>query len=808
MARKQKTKSEALPPISTFFDPTLGLIEGGFLQPPSEIGSLAQIDGYIIRELVGEGGMGIVLLGQLESSDEKVALKLLRPGLAKHPSILARFLREAKHLSKLEHPHIVPLRELVSGEGGLALVMPYYPLGSLAKRLLDQGPPDREEILLILKQVALALKYAHAQGVTHNDLKPGNILFERSNHVRLGDFGLAREIGSWGVDGQESSVGDGTAPYMSPAVAQGQTDHIQGDTYSLGAVLYEMLSGQPPYSGESVEVIREKIAAGPPRPILELNPRADPCLVYVAEKAMGRENEERYSNIAALIRDLDPNRARRAIRAKDPKRKARIVAMIAVFLLVIASILGGLSLQTRLLHVETIQSQHVTRWRPTRPLEWDGLPGSELVTIEGHSLFVFDGDGELLNRIPSDQADHLWARMVVPLDLDGDGRDEVSFMTGNERETLVTLYDQHPYPRARFSLVPSPRHDKNGTFTSVLFPRFILAPEQSPSGRRTLATIAGTYYSDPSKSPWQRSLAVYDIETEALLWDVKVGPSLSSLEAVDLDGDEYVDFVLGTSSVRNGNKGVDDSSDFATYVYGIDDEGQILWRRTLGGEFDSAKVLGVAGASSETLVISVIVLRGEFGNEADNGYKSKIVQLNASGEILGEYAFETPIQDGLAVDLDSDGTLEVLALDRRGDLYQLEKGVLHGPRRLTEITGEWNTQLDRVLSTFLDFGRFHRQHGPLLAIAVCESFHYGRLNEGDASQPPTIKEYRNRRILFLDPRLEVVFDEPLPGSNSALSSSNCMAVDRDGDGILELMWMTDSLQFFSLGTYWEQLVGD
>ena len=142
-------------------------------------------------------------------------------------------------------------------------------------------------------------------GVIHSDLKPGNVLVDAEERVYLSDFGLARALAGDFTPGADYTPSAGTAPYMSPAVAAGEAEYTRSDIYGLGALLYEMLTGYPPYSGENTAQILEQIRAGPPRRIRDLNGEASPGLVMIAEGAMAGALRDRYSCMADVVADLD-----------------------------------------------------------------------------------------------------------------------------------------------------------------------------------------------------------------------------------------------------------------------------------------------------------------------------------------------------------------------------------------------------------------------------------------------------------------------------------------------------------------------
>jgi TolB-like protein len=210
---------------------------------------------YIIERPLGVGGMATVWLAQDLRHSRSVALKLMRPGLAETLGP-ERFLREIQIAAGLSHPHILPLHDSGSAGGMLYYVMPYVAGESLRARLARDKQLPVEEALEIARILAGALTYAHAHGVIHRDIKPGNILFE-AGHPILVDFGIARAVS---VAGQEpltvSGVAMGTPAYMSPEQASGREElDARSDIYSLACVVYEMLAGTPPFTGTTAAVV-------------------------------------------------------------------------------------------------------------------------------------------------------------------------------------------------------------------------------------------------------------------------------------------------------------------------------------------------------------------------------------------------------------------------------------------------------------------------------------------------------------------------------------------------------------------------
>ena len=297
--------SEYSAPVSVIVGPVGEMIAQRMLSPPPRPGVLATLDHFEVIRILGGGGMGVVLLARNSRTGRDVAIKLVKSGLVTNQEIVHRFLKEANHLKRLRHINIVAVEEISERMDAPYFVMPYFENGSLANRMKPGEPLKTIAILDIAAQVADGLSFAHRTGIIHRDLKPANILVAANDRVCLADFGLARTVFNDTIVDVENRTLEGTAPYMSPAVAAGDAEDTRCDIYSFGALLYEMLTGHAPYKGERPKEILDKIIAGPPRPIADLNPAADPRLVAVAEKAMARELRDRYADMRDVLKDLE-----------------------------------------------------------------------------------------------------------------------------------------------------------------------------------------------------------------------------------------------------------------------------------------------------------------------------------------------------------------------------------------------------------------------------------------------------------------------------------------------------------------------
>lgn len=254
---------------------------------------------YRIQKKLGQGGMGAVYLAHDTQLDRPVALKVPQFRDEEGREIIERFLREARAAAKIQHPNLCPIYDV--GEiGGIHYLTMAYIKGHLLSAAIRPGKPAPEPwIARMVRTLALALQEAHAQGVVHRDLKPANIMIDERDEPIIMDFGLARRTGTQEATLTQAGAVLGTPAYMAPEQARGRGDAVgpRSDIYSLGVILYELLTGRPPFQGEVMHVLCQVLADEPERPST-LRPGLDPQLEAVCRKAMAKAPEERYASMA------------------------------------------------------------------------------------------------------------------------------------------------------------------------------------------------------------------------------------------------------------------------------------------------------------------------------------------------------------------------------------------------------------------------------------------------------------------------------------------------------------------------------
>jgi eukaryotic-like serine/threonine-protein kinase len=257
---------------------------------------------YSLGDLLGIGGTAEVYLAHDEILDRDVALKVLRRQHAENEEFIKLFRREARSAAALNHPNVVPVYYWGRSEDGrYYMTMEYISGGTLKDRV--GGPLDPSTVTRLGLQVADALRFAHERGVIHRDVKPHNILLTEAGDAKVADFGIARATNA--TTTSQSSPFMGTAGYMSPEQAKGESVGPASDLYSLGVVLYEALTGELPYSAEDPVALAMKHVNELPRSPREANPEVPKDLTALALKLLAKRPEDRYPNASALAEDLE-----------------------------------------------------------------------------------------------------------------------------------------------------------------------------------------------------------------------------------------------------------------------------------------------------------------------------------------------------------------------------------------------------------------------------------------------------------------------------------------------------------------------
>ncbi|MGC8991303.1 MAG: serine/threonine protein kinase, partial [Verrucomicrobiia bacterium] len=440
---------------------------------------------------------------------------------------------------------------------GAWMVMPLAEGGSLAELLEGGRRLAGDVVLRVATEIAGALEYAHGRGIIHRDLKPRNILFDGKGRGYLSDFGLARSLLNDVVLGLEQSEIAGTPQYQSPTAARGEHGDTRDDIYSFGAVLYEMLTGSPPYRGRSREEVLQQILAGPPRPILSLNPKAPVALVKIAEWAMARDLRDRYAHIGHVREDLEL-----VARGEEPKgphggmkggllsflKRPKVFAGVGVVLLVCVAF--GLTWLTRpsLRLWRKIELPDVHNWSYARRGRLSGIT---------EPAFQVPGDGKLLAVSARGQILNEWVLPVggrnlglnVVEDISGDGSTEAIVHWRKGDESMISVVQNWRYETARYAARSSIVLEGPGKelLETALAPIGVF--DLDHDGKFEVLANLTSGKSQP------RGVCCVRFPGEELLWTYHFGPWPGDAAAIDLDGDGVDELLVGSNGVNNGVEG-------------------------------------------------------------------------------------------------------------------------------------------------------------------------------------------------------------------------------------------------------------
>ena len=304
---------------------------------------------YELGAMIGTGGMADVYLAQDVRLNRQVAIKILRSDLARDPSFVTRFNKEALSVAALNHPGIVSVYDSGkedSPSGAMPYIVMEYVEGKTLRELVNKGERFAlNRAVEITEGILIALQYSHKNGIIHRDIKPGNIMITDNGDVKVMDFGIARALADTGATMTSTWNIIGTAQYLSPEQATGTQADARSDLYSVGCLLYELLAGRPPFTGDTPVAIAYQHVSAPLTPITEIQESLNPDLNAFFSIALAKDANERYQSANAMLKDLKKLIKGEGITTQIPKqmRKEKARNRIAALSIALVLLVGGVS---------------------------------------------------------------------------------------------------------------------------------------------------------------------------------------------------------------------------------------------------------------------------------------------------------------------------------------------------------------------------------------------------------------------------------------------------------------------------------
>jgi hypothetical protein len=421
-----------------------------FLESSDKPGSIGRLGHYEVQEVVGRGGMGVVLRAFDERLHRVVAIKVMAPQLATSATARKRFTREARAAAAVTHDHVVTIHAVEDGDLLPYIVMQFVAGASLQDRLDRSGPLPLAEILRIGMQTACGLAAAHAQGLVHRDIKPANILLENGvERVKLTDFGLARAADDANLT--QSGAVAGTPSFMSPEQAEGKAVDHRSDLFSLGSVLYAMCTGRPPFrAGTSMGVLK-RVCDDTPTPVRETNSEIPDWLAAVVEKLHAKDPAARFQTAADVAEVLGrhlahvqhpsvvpfPVVAKSAEPAPARLDRHRRWAVAAAVLVATLAVLGT----TEATGVTNVRATVIRIFTPEGTLVVETDDPTVKVTVEGDGDLVITGAGPQEVRLRAGSYRLRATKDGQPVKLD---RDLVTITRGDRAIVRVRMESATP----------------------------------------------------------------------------------------------------------------------------------------------------------------------------------------------------------------------------------------------------------------------------------------------------------------------------------------------------------------------------
>jgi hypothetical protein len=805
-------------PLSSFSGSPEQLLRSQ-LAPPTHPQSLGRLGQYEVIEMIGAGGMGLVMRAQAPGGGAEVAIKLLRPELAFEPMAKRHFMREARHMKRLQHPHILPILEVGETTERPYFVMPLMQGENLGRLLREGTPLETSRILMIARQVGEAIAHAHRKGIIHRDIKPTNVLLDRDGTAKLADFGLARSVYNDSMIDPGVAQHAGTAAYMSPGVASGNAEDTRGDIYSFGAMLYEMLTGRAPYSGAHNKDIIERLKARPPRPILQVNPTAPRPLVAIAETAMARELRDRYASMQDLLADLELAAAGRdpqGVRMRPAVRRGAgaligggVLAAVCVSLWGVwprvqgdadeapsrsraddgsASGLAPNSLPGELQLVNRITFADLLDWGAAKVGHPFGTNREAMLFVPRESkILAVSGRGNIAFAYPDPEAgpslylDHVH-------DLDGDGFDDLIGSWARTSALQTVVWNAQGHVVRRFSAVGAVRQGPGGWESDSVL-RALAVTDLETDGKRELLAYLGTGY---QKSP--RELLCFDYDTQEVKWRMHLPASPTSLTVEQLNPGGGKVIVFGTGSIGNDYMTPEGLSDTNSYVGCLSPDGKLQWIHAVcsgnSGAFIATEDGDGDGYPEVWVRVNALYRHREGLPEREVG---RVIQYDRDGRLMNSYDLGRSLIDWCWADLDGDASRELLLVDSQGQVQILNKKL--------EVQNACQLGSLRYTSFRATFGGVADLDGdgqPEIVMTCSQDEDIYVDNPGYREGPPTVIYRHDNEIVVLNTQLEVLARYTVSPLWQRGPNFAALVADMNGDRTPEVVALCDTVQVLSL----------
>lgn len=758
-SRSSQDKGNASPPVSTFAADPQGLIRLA-LTPPESLTGFGSLDHYEVLELIGGGSMGYVLRAHDRHSGRIVAIKMLKPELAHEPLAVRRFLREARHMKHLHHPHILPLTHVVDHRPGPYLVMPWIEKGSLAERLAAQGALTPEETLQLAHHIAEAIVYAHRKGIIHRDIKPGNVLLGERDEVWLADFGLARTLFNDSLLDVRIDQTVGTLPYMSPGRVQGVAEDTRTDIYAFGCLLYEMLSGRPPYEGDTVQEVSRRVLMGPPVPIRQLKPGLGQEWTVIIEGAMARDLRNRYASMADLACDLE-----RMARGETPQGPGvRPVDMQAPglkpsflqspILWVSAVTLGVLALLTTAVIHNPEPPSHLVQRRvlsvpglyalqESQLVHWWGMPDPLLCVVQDDSVYHVSLEGDLVDHFHLNDALAEQARFGTFLPKNSERPQGMVVSWRGGPHLHAAALDFFGEVSHEFTFPASPKPVPESLFPGVM--SIFQVTDFEGDGRFEL--LAGV---ETTGAPGSRHILCFDFDTGELLWQHSLDARAIAADVIDMDSDGQREILLtlhGEDSRTSGRLKPSDTGPLNFKL--LDAAGQDRWNWAPGSHYDQVFLLREGSATAPHFVVGLNARRDTNLSTLTN-QAAAVFLLSTDTSRFRHQRLNRRITSGLATDLDGDGDQEILVTDDQDSLH-----VFTADLQLQKVVSLPHSSKHPTNLRLLTAADLDADGHPEIVLDSSDAQVVFSKSSGITDDPEELTAHRELTLLILDETLEV-----------------------------------------------------